>query len=63
MRMETFPGGALAPLPPCCPNCWEVMHAKGSEPWTLLRGHQLRKYTFECNVCGYSTTRMRDEDR
>jgi hypothetical protein len=39
------------------------MHAKASEPWTLLRGHQLRKYTFECHVCGYATTRMRDEDR
>jgi hypothetical protein len=63
MYMETSAKGAPAPVPPCCPNCWEVMHAKDSVPWTLLRGHQLRIDTFECNVCGYATTRIRDEDQ
>ncbi len=63
MHTETYPRGAALAPPPCCPNCWEVMQAKAAEPWTLLRGHQLRKYTFECNVCGYATTRMRDDEQ
>jgi hypothetical protein len=45
-----------AHIPPCCPNCWAVMSITTTEPWTLLRGNQLNKYTFECNECGYSTS-------
>src|SRR5512145_1248439 len=54
---------SLALLPPCCPDCLEVMQVRSTEPWTLLRAHQLVKYTFECNICGYSTASIRQEDR
>ncbi len=64
MYMETKPTGfSRALLPPCCSDCWEVMNLKSAEPWTLLRGYQLVKYTFECNICGGMTTRMKQEDR
>jgi hypothetical protein len=31
------------------------------EERTLLRGFQLSNYTFECNICGYSSARMAQE--
>jgi hypothetical protein len=39
------------------------MILKSIEPWTLLFGHQLDRYTFECGDCGDLTTRMIDEDQ
>ncbi len=53
----------FAPMAPACPNCKELMTFKSAEPWTLLRGHQLVRYTFECGDCGHSITHMVDEDR
>jgi len=49
------------PLPPCCPYCLEVMSYKSKEEHTLLRGNQLVNYTFECNICGYSSARLTQE--
>ena len=43
-------GVSPALVPPCCSDCWAVMSLKSAEPWTLLRGYQLVKYTFECNI-------------
>lgn len=62
MYMETTPR-VFAPIPPCCPNCLEVMGIKTAEPWTLLRGYQLNKYTFECNDCGFTTSWMVQDDQ
>jgi hypothetical protein len=53
----------FAPMAPACPSCKELMSFKSAEPWTLLRGHQLDRYLFECDECGHSITRMVDEDR
>ena len=53
----------VSPQPPCCPNCWEVMSFKGKEERTLLRGNQLNNYTFECNICGYSSARLAQEEQ
>ncbi len=52
----------LAPMPPACPTCNELMMFKSAKPWTLVYGHQLDQYTFECGECGYVTTRMFAED-
>ena len=63
MHMEKTPTElASVPLPPGCPNCWQLMNLIAGEPWTLLRGNQLNKYVFECNNCGYTTTCMTQED-
>jgi hypothetical protein len=63
MQMEkTLAEFGSVPLPPACPNCWQVMSLTTAEPWTLLRGNQLTKYVFECNNCGYTTARMMQED-
>jgi hypothetical protein len=48
-------------LPPCCPDCSEIMSFKSKEERTLLRGFQLSNYTFECNICGYSSERIFQE--
>ncbi len=53
----------FAPMAPACPYCNELMSLAGAESWTLLRGHQLGKYTFECGDCGHTVSRMVDEDR
>ena len=50
-----------SPLPPCCPNCCEIMSFKSKEERTLLRGFQLNNYTFECNICGYSSAHIFQE--
>jgi hypothetical protein len=51
-----------APSPPCCPTCYEIMSFKSKEKRTLLRGYQLSNYTFECNICGYASARMAQEE-
>jgi hypothetical protein len=61
MYTEKTPRQA-SPLPPCCPNCCEIMSFKSKEERTLLRGVQLSNYTFECNICGYSSERMAQEE-
>jgi len=43
----------LSHLPPCCPNCLELMSFKGAEQTTLLRGYPLVNYKFECTICGH----------
>lgn len=48
---------------PCCSDCGVVMSLKSAEPWTLLRGYQLVRYMFECNICGRTTTSMKQEYR
>ena len=64
MYTETMPTEfSPALVPPCCSDCWAVMNLKSAEPWTLLRGYQLVKYTFECNICGGTVTSMKQEDR
>ena len=50
-----------SPMHPCCPNCCEIMIFTSKEERTLLRGFQLSNYTFECNICGYSSARMAQE--
>ena len=52
-----------AVMPPCCSDCGVVMSLKSAEPWTLLRGYQLVRYMFECNICGRTTTSMKQEYR
>lgn len=59
-RMSPSP---FAPMAPACPHCNDLMSLQSAEPWTLLRGHQLDRYVFECAECGHSITRMVDEDR
>ncbi len=61
MRIEVTPK-KMSPLPPCCPHCWELMSFKALEESTLLRGNQLNNYIFECNICGYSTMHLVQED-
>ena len=64
MRIELVPFGSslFAPMPPACPTCNELMIVKSAEPWTLMYGQPLDKYTFECSDCGHLTTRMIDVD-
>ncbi len=63
MHLEKTPTEfSHVPLPPACPSCWQVMSLTATQPWTLLRGNQLRRYVFECNNCGYTTTRMLQDD-
>jgi len=45
-------------LPPCCPDCLELMSFKTAQEGTLLRGNPLINYKFECNICGYSSARI-----
>ena len=52
----------FGPMAPACPNCKELMVVKTAEPWTLMYGHQLDRYTFECIDCGNLLTRTIDED-
>ena len=53
----------LSHLPPCCPNCLELMSFKAAQETTLLRGHPLINYRFECNICGHSSaSTIQDED-
>jgi hypothetical protein len=53
----------LAPMVCSCPGCKHLMFYKGVEPWTLMYGHQLERYTFECAYCGISITDMVDDDQ
>ena len=57
MYTEETPRRA-SPSSPCCPNCCEIMSFKSKEERTLLRGRQLNSYTFECNICDYSSARI-----
>ncbi len=66
MRTQLAPGvhlSLLAPMPPACPTCKELMIFKSAKPWTLMYGHQLDQYIFECGDCGHLTTRIVDEDQ
>jgi hypothetical protein len=48
MRIQLVPGvhpSLLAPMPPACPTCKELMIFKSAKPWTLMYGHQLDQYT------------------
>jgi transcription elongation factor Elf1 len=45
-----------------CPSCRHLMFFKNAEPWTLMYGHQLKRYTFECGECGQLLTHLVDED-
>lgn len=51
----------VSPLPPCCPNCCEIMSFSTKEEHTLLGHFQLNNYKFECNTCGYSSARIVQE--
>jgi len=46
-----------------CPSCKHLMLFKSVEPWTLMYGHQLDRYTFQCGDCGHLLTHMVDEDQ
>lgn len=54
--------GETSHLPPCCPSCCVIMSFKKKEERTLLRGFQLSNYTFECNICGYSSASIFQEE-
>lgn len=54
--------GKPSHLPPCCPNCLELMSFRSAHEATLLRGHPLITYTFECNICGFSSARLMPRD-
>jgi hypothetical protein len=45
-----------SPMPPCCDDCQSLMSFKGTQSWTLLRGEQLGRFTFECIECGATST-------
>jgi transcription elongation factor Elf1 len=64
MRTHVVPGvsSLFASMAPACPTCNELMIVKTAKPLTLMYGHQLDQYTFECGNCGYLTTRTFDED-
>ncbi len=62
-QTSTPPVSPFAPMAPACPYCNELMSLAGAQSWTLLRGHQLGKYTFECGDCGHIISRMVDEER
>ena len=53
----------LAPMVCGCPGCKHLMFYKGVEPWTLMYGHQLERYTFDCGYCGNSITHIVDDDQ
>ena len=61
MHVQTIPR-VSAPMAPGCPKCWKLMSLKIVEPWTLLRGNQLDKFTFECEDCGYVSVRLVEEN-
>ena len=66
MPTQIAPGAfssQFAPMAPVCPSCKHLMFFKCAEPWTLMYGHQLDRYMFECGDCGQLTTRMVDEDQ
>jgi hypothetical protein len=48
----------LSPMAPCCENCQSLMSFKDTQLWTLLRGEQLGRFTFECIECGETATRI-----
>ena len=45
-----------------CPSCKNLTFFKSAEPSTLMYGHQLDRYMFECGDCGQLITRIVDED-
>jgi C4-type Zn-finger protein len=66
MRTQPVPGvfpSLFAPMAPSCPTCKELMVYNNTRPWSLMYGHQLNQYTFECLDCGYLLTRTIDEDQ
>ena len=60
MQMQVI-STALMPMPPCCDHCQSLMSFKETQPWTLLRGEQLGRFTFECNECGSTSTRILEQ--
>lgn len=48
----------ISPMPPCCEDCQSLMSFKETQLWTLLRGEQLGRFTFECIECGSTSTRI-----
>lgn len=65
MRMhalEEIPSPS-APMVCTCPGCKHLMFYKGVEPWTLMYGHQLDRYTFECGQCGGLMSLIVDEEQ
>jgi hypothetical protein len=57
MQAHTISIG-VAPMPPCCGHCQNLMSFKETQPWTLLRGEPLGRLTFECTECGHTSTRI-----
>lgn len=53
----------FAPMVCACPRCKHLMFYKGVEQWTLMYGHQLDRYLFECGSCGFLLTHIVDEDQ
>ncbi len=45
----------------CCPVCWEPLSVNSTEPWTLLRGHPLRRFNLVCLGCGYQNFYVQQE--
>ena len=61
--MHTQPHlSTFEPIAVTCPECRHLMFFKSFEPWTLVYGHQIDRYTFECGDCGRLVTHMVDED-
>jgi len=61
--MHTQPHSSIfEPIAVSCPDCKNLMFFKSFEPWTLVYGHQIDRYTFECGDCGRLVTHMVDED-
>ena len=66
MRTQFVPGvfpSQFAPMTPICPSCKNLAFFKYAEPSTLMYGHQLDRYLFECGDCGQLITRIVDEDQ
>ena len=66
MRTQPSPpvfASMFAPITVACPACKHLMFFKSVEEWTLLYGHQLDQYTFECGDCGRLVTHTVDEDQ
>ena len=62
MRTQLGPEVQFAPIALVCSSCKHLMFFKSTEPWTLMYGHQLDRYIFECGDCGQLITHMVDED-
>jgi hypothetical protein len=52
----------LAPIAVACPSCKHLMLFNSIQEGTLLYGHQLNRYSFECGDCGRLVTHIVDED-